>query len=1113
MTLSLLSSRLQNYPTFAAFASLLVGTFVLIGWAVERSLLRSVVPGLFVMEPTTALGLILLGTAMWCLSKKMRVAQRTAAGCAFAVLAIGLFTTLEYVIGWNPGFDQWLFHEPLDLTRLWSPSRIGLNSALCFVLFGAALLLRIRTSAHWSYVYEGATLGGLLLAYLALLGYLYHIPFLYGIGRFAPMAIPTAITLMVLGIGILCLQPRRGIMAIITSQGAGGKMLKRLLPAGLLLLPAIGWLRLIGERQGLYATELGLALFVTLTTVTLFLLLIWTARSLNSEQQGRDESEQRFRQLAESIREVFWLSNPAKNQVLYISPGYETIWGRSCDSLYVSPTSWAETIHPEDRDRIWQAVTTKQSAGTYDEEYRILRPDGSIRWIHDRAFPVQNEEGHISRIAGIAEDITERKLAEDALHEAHDELETRVLHRTSELTETNAALRESEGRFRAIFEQAAVGVAQIDTRTGRFVRVNQRYADILGMTKEEITAMDFMTIMHPDDLQPDLAKMDDLMAGRIHTFSMEKQLYHKDRSLVWINLAVSPMWASGQDPTFHIAVVEDVTKRKRAEEALKESEERCSSLISQATDVIYTAGLDGRFTFVNAAACAITGYQEEELLGKHYLELIRPDFREAAQRLYKQQLLERTPSTYFEFSAITKDGRETCFGQRVQLRFVDGKIVGVEAIARDITERKQAEEALAERARLAGLAAEVSLALNADLSIDERLHHCTESIVRHLGAALVRIWTVEPGDLCEDCFKKDWCTDRTQCLHLSASAGLSTNLNGEYRRVPLGALKIGKIAQGMGIMSSNDILNDEWLPNKEWMREHGLHSFAGFPLTIEGQVYGVLALFAKVPLSEPTLKTLESTCNGVAAAIARQQAEEALRSAYTQLRDLAHRLETAKEAERQKIARELHDEFGQALTGMKLDLAWLRSRAARLTPLQAGKALVNKTEAISASVDALIDAVRETATSLRPSMLDDLGLIPALEWLTNQFRTKANVDCKLEIAPEIERVQMTADSSTALFRMTQEMLTNVIRHANASTVHLRLFETTGCLVLECTDNGDGITVHRIRRPASLGLRGLEERAALLGGSFTITGMPGIGTTARVSLPLTSVIIPTMENQP
>ncbi len=121
------------------------------------------------------------------------------------------------------------------------------------------------------------------------------------------------------------------------------------------------------------------------------------------------ESESKFRQLVERIREVFWMSNPEKTQILYISPGYEEIWGRSCESLYALPQSWMGAIHPEDRDRVREAALAKQVSGQYDEEYRIIRPDGSIRWIWDRAFPIRDESGTVIRIAGIAEDITHRR--------------------------------------------------------------------------------------------------------------------------------------------------------------------------------------------------------------------------------------------------------------------------------------------------------------------------------------------------------------------------------------------------------------------------------------------------------------------------------------------------------------------------------------------------------------------------------------------------------------------------------------------------------------------------------------------------------------------------------
>ncbi len=135
------------------------------------------------------------------------------------------------------------------------------------------------------------------------------------------------------------------------------------------------------------------------------------------------ESEERFRQMAENIREVFWMTDPEKNRIIYISPGYEQIWGRTCQSLYAEPRSWLAAIHPDDRDRVLEAALTKQVSGEYDEEYRIVRPDRSIRWIQDRAFPIRDESGKIYRVTGIAEDITDRKEAQAALRTAYDMME------------------------------------------------------------------------------------------------------------------------------------------------------------------------------------------------------------------------------------------------------------------------------------------------------------------------------------------------------------------------------------------------------------------------------------------------------------------------------------------------------------------------------------------------------------------------------------------------------------------------------------------------------------------------------------------------------------------
>jgi PAS domain S-box-containing protein len=167
------------------------------------------------------------------------------------------------------------------------------------------------------------------------------------------------------------------------------------------------------------------------------------------------ESEERFRQLAENIGEVFWILDARNTEMLYVSPAYERIWGRSCDSLYASPRSWADAIHPEDRDRILAAEADPRSRQMHDHIYRIVRPDGAIRWIRDRAFPVKNEAGEVFRVTGLAEDITEDKLAEESLHQlsirllqAQDEERQRIACELHDSTAQKlAALKMNLGRL------------------------------------------------------------------------------------------------------------------------------------------------------------------------------------------------------------------------------------------------------------------------------------------------------------------------------------------------------------------------------------------------------------------------------------------------------------------------------------------------------------------------------------------------------------------------------------------------------------------------------------------------------------------------------------------
>ena len=231
------------------------------------------------------------------------------------------------------------------------------------------------------------------------------------------------------------------------------------------------------------------------------------------------------------------------------------------------------------------------------------------------------------------------------------------------------------------------------------------------------------------------------------------------------------------------------------------------------------------------------------------------------------------------------------------------------------------------------------------------------------------------------------------------------------------------------------------------------------------------------------------------------QVEEELQLAYARVRSEARRAQIAAEEERGRIARELHDEFGQALTGLKFDLAWFGMKLTQSPAPTGGTDLLNKVQAMSGSVDALLESIRATATALRPAMLDDLGLVPALECLATTFQLRTGAQCAIDVAQELSSIALPSETSAALFRIAQELLTNVMRHAAASHVRIRLYQSDGRVTLEVTDNGKGITRERMTAPHSFGLLGMQERASLLGGHFHIAGTPGVGTTARASLPV------------
>lgn len=252
--------------------------------------------------------------------------------------------------------------------------------------------------------------------------------------------------------------------------------------------------------------------------------------------------------------------------------------------------------------------------------------------------------------------------------------------------------RECEGVFRALFEQTAVGVALVVSKTGAFVRINRRYAEILGYTIAEMEQLTFQEVTHPDDLQPDLANMQRLLSGEIREFSTEKRYYHKDGSIVWVNVTVSPIWQIGEEPRYHIAIMEDIAERKHSEEAFRQSQEYYRALVEGLPDIVLRYDREGRHLFVSENVEEVVDLSASQFFGKTDRELGFPEdlcelWGKAIGRVFESGLPYET-----EFTFESKTGPQTRNWRLVPEHDHRGHVRSVLSISRDVTEYRRMEQ-------------------------------------------------------------------------------------------------------------------------------------------------------------------------------------------------------------------------------------------------------------------------------------------------------------------------------------------------------------------------------------------------------------------------------------
>lgn len=300
----------------------------------------------------------------------------------------------------------------------------------------------------------------------------------------------------------------------------------------------------IGEETAVAAMKAGAHDFITKGNLARLVPAVERELREAQERQKRHkaeralrESEERFRQLAENVIEsVFWMADPKAAQFLYVSPAYEHIWGRSCTSLYSNLTEWQEAIHPEERQRIQTNFLEQALAGGCDEEYRIIRPDGSVRWIRDRGFPIRDNAGVPYRVVGIAEDITERKLAEEAL-------------------------RQSQYQYQMLAEASPVGIFRT-SKDGNCIYVNQRWCEISGLSVDQALT-GWMKAVHPEDYELVATAWDEATQNQT-MFRLEYRIQRPDGVVSWVFGQALPE-RRNSEASGYVGTVTDITEKKRLE--------------------------------------------------------------------------------------------------------------------------------------------------------------------------------------------------------------------------------------------------------------------------------------------------------------------------------------------------------------------------------------------------------------------------------------------------------------------------------------------------------------------------------------------------------------------
>ncbi|HUR59308.1 MAG TPA: PAS domain S-box protein [Opitutaceae bacterium] len=595
-----------------------------------------------------------------------------------------------------------------------------------------------------------------------------------------------------------------------------------------------------------------------------------------------------------------------------------------------------------------------------------------------------------------------------------------------------------------------------------------------------------MQLVHPDDrLIVDQAFV--RSQGAREPSMIEHRLRMTDGRIKIVEERWQILYDEQGRPVRAVGTCQDITERRRADAMMRASEARYHTLFDYAPDGILISDAAGRNLDANATICRLLGYERHELL-----------------RLSRTDVVVREKRSAGETGSGPDAAHADYDGERT-LRRKDGSPLAVEILCtpmpdgnlldmiRDITVRKAHEREILRLSRLYAALSQVNHAIATTQTRGDLFNKVCRALVEFGGFPLAWIGWVD-AETRRVIPMGQW----GEPSHYITAINVFADDRPEGRG-PVGtAIREGKHSV------SNDFANDpRTLPWREIAEGAHIRAVASFPIRENGAVVGAMTVYSREAglFQDKEIMLLQEAAGDVGIGIdnlnrdaARRQAETDLRATQGQLHALIGRMHTVREEEAKRIARELHDDLGQKLTGLNMELDGLGRKLSHPTTAE-----LNQLEKMRTVVDHTIEVVQKISGELRLSQLDLLGLTAAVEWHSQEFARHAGIACRvthLDETPGLSDIQRTT-----VFRILQEALTNIARHAGATEVVVSLQALADELVLTVNDNGRGITAAELRDQKSIGLLGMRERALLVGGDVTITGAARAGTTVRVRIPL------------